>query len=63
MIKASVHFYLIITPCCGLGLCWVNPRLPNYCPECGRFIFATIRHIKPDCIRISSPNARIEYEE
>lgn len=21
--------------CCGTLLCWVNPRLPNYCPECG----------------------------
>lgn len=29
------HFRLIKTPCCGHLLCWVNPRLPNYCPECG----------------------------
>jgi len=23
--------------------CWVNPRIPNYCPECGEHIFARLR--------------------
>jgi hypothetical protein len=22
-------------PCCHILICWVNPRRPNYCPECG----------------------------
>jgi hypothetical protein len=30
-----VEFRLIAMPCCGFQLCWVNPRLPNHCPECG----------------------------
>jgi hypothetical protein len=30
-----VIFSLLETPCCFTVLCWVNPRMPNYCPECG----------------------------
>lgn len=33
-----VVFSLLQTPCCGQLLCWVNPRMPNYCPECGKLI-------------------------
>jgi hypothetical protein len=32
--KERAHFRLIQAPCRGTLLCWVNPRLPNYCPEC-----------------------------
>jgi hypothetical protein len=28
--RARAHFRLIIMPCYGQMLCWVNPRLPNY---------------------------------
>lgn len=38
-----VKFRLIVTPCCGAQLCWVNPRLPNYCPECGEKIFMRLK--------------------
>jgi hypothetical protein len=38
-----VKFRLLRMPCCGQQLCWVNPRLPNYCPECGRRIFPQIK--------------------
>lgn len=31
-----VEFRLVHMPCCGQLLCWVNPRRPNYCPECGK---------------------------
>jgi len=33
--KVRAHFRLIEMPCCAQVLCWVNPRLPNHCPECG----------------------------
>jgi hypothetical protein len=26
-------------PCCHILICWVNPRRPNYCPECGARVF------------------------
>lgn len=39
----QVQFRLIRTPCCSTLLCWVNPRLPNYCPECGRYIYPEVR--------------------
>jgi hypothetical protein len=35
----KVPFRLIQMPCCHILICWVNPRRPNYCPECGKFIF------------------------
>lgn len=38
-----VIFRLIVTPCCGHNLCWVNPRLPNNCPECGTYIFNKVK--------------------
>jgi len=38
-----VLFRLIITECCRTMLCWVNPRLPNYCPECGSSIYPRVR--------------------
>jgi ribosomal protein S27E len=38
-----VPFRLIVCPECDHQVCWVNPRLPSYCPECGRHIFAKLR--------------------
>lgn len=38
-----VPFRLLQTPCCSALLCWVNPRFPSYCPECGTFIFPRIK--------------------
>lgn len=33
--QQRVQFRLLLMECCYTQLCWVNPRLPNYCPECG----------------------------
>jgi hypothetical protein len=41
--RQRVPFRLIQTPCCHTLLCWVNPRLPNYCPECGKHIFLKLK--------------------
>lgn len=38
-----IHFRLLHMHCCGALLCWVNPRLPNHCPECGKFAFPDVR--------------------
>ena len=35
----KILFTLIQTPCCSALLCWVNPRMPNFCPECGAAIW------------------------
>jgi hypothetical protein len=35
----KVPFRHIQTSCCGILLCWINPRRPMYCPECGKRIF------------------------
>lgn len=39
-----VKFRLFQMPCCGQLLCWLNSRLPNYCPECGKLIYMEMRH-------------------
>ena len=38
-----VPFRLISMPCCGFHLCWVNPRMPLFCPECGNAIGIRVR--------------------
>lgn len=39
----KVRFRLIQMPCCKHQLCWVNPRLPTYCPECGTMVISKLR--------------------
>lgn len=39
----GVRFRLVRMPCCEQLLCWVNPRLPNFCPECGRRVLGELR--------------------
>lgn len=44
----KVQFRLILMPCCHTLICWVNPRMPNYCPECGKYVFPEMkRDYKP----------------
>jgi len=39
----KVRFRLLEMPCCHQLVCWVNPRLPTFCPECGTFILAEVK--------------------
>lgn len=41
--RERVPFRLLRMPCCGHQLCWVNPRLPSYCPECGAKSYRALR--------------------
>lgn len=59
MAISFAHFRMFALPCCGQLLCWVNPRLPNYCPECGKFVFDQIK----SCVTIADPQARIYYAD
>lgn len=36
-----IQFRLIQMPCCMTLICWVNPRRPAHCPECGAHV---LRH-------------------
>src|SRR3954464_12239419 len=57
MSNSPAYFRLIQLPCCGQMLCWVNPRLPNYCPECGKYVFAEVK----SCVLMSDPYAWVSY--
>jgi len=52
-----VNFRMFQVPCCGHLLCWVNPRLPNYCPECGKFIYAALKTHSEQHVKIHDQNA------
>jgi len=43
VVHEAVPFRLYQMPCCGHLVCWINPRAPNYCPECGEFVFHLLR--------------------
>lgn len=53
-----VKFRLIKMPCCGTELCWVNPRFPIFCPECGTKIFLTVKQ----CVVFSDDEAVLTLE-
>lgn len=58
-----VKFRLIHMPCCGQLVCWVNPRLPNFCPECGRQVLTELRHLHPERILITDDQAWLRYND
>lgn len=38
-----VHFRVAVMQCCHVVLCLVNPRFPNYCPECGKHVYPDVK--------------------
>lgn len=58
-IYERVKFKFMRLPCCGHGYCSVNPRLPNYCPECGEPVYAKLMS-DPQCILITDDDAVLE---
>lgn len=56
-VNERVNFRMFRTPCCGHQLCWVNPRLPTFCPECG-----TLFDRRYMIVMIHDENAMIKYE-
>jgi hypothetical protein len=61
-VRERVHFRLIQMPCCNTLFCWVNPRLPNYCPECGQRVFAKIK-ADPSVILVSDETGWLNLQE
>ena len=62
MAKKQAHnerivFRLFNLDCCGHMLCWVNPRYPSYCPNCGLLVYP---NIKSQAVIIDD-NASIRY--
>lgn len=56
-IEQIVPFRLIKMPCCGTMLCYVNPRLPNFCSECGERVYIQIR--SGQCTMVEDLGARL----
>lgn len=54
-----VKFRLFRMPCCGHMLCWVNPRLPSYCTECGTAVLMQLR-TNPDCTMMQDDEAQLK---
>lgn len=60
MTKEMVKFRLFQMPCCGYLLCWVNPRLPTYCPECGKMELLKLR--TGECTKVDTEQAWLSYK-
>lgn len=58
-VNERIPFRLLQMPCCGYRLCWVTPRLPNHCPECGTHVLLNLK--SGEYTRISDDNAWIKY--
>lgn len=50
-----IHFRLIHMECCGQLLCWVNPRFPTHCPECGLVVYPQVK----GWVTQTDPNAHL----
>jgi hypothetical protein len=57
-VSERVHFRVIVMPCCQHMLCWVNPRLPSHCPECGTLVYPTVR----GCVSFSDERAMLKHK-
>lgn len=58
-----VQFRLFHMPCCHTLICWVNPRLPNYCPECGERVYQRLKPQTPDMVLVSDSDAWLKYKD
>jgi DNA-directed RNA polymerase subunit RPC12/RpoP len=56
----KIRFRLFHMPCCSHLLCWINHRLPNFCPECGTSVLLKLREHK-EATRISDDDSWITY--
>ncbi len=57
----QIHFRLFHMPCCGQLLCWVNPRLPAHCPECGKLVLTRLK--SGEYTRINDLTALLKFKE
>lgn len=48
-------------PCCGQLLCWVNPRIPNFCPECGTEVYMQLK-FKPEYTKRLDEEAWLKFD-
>ena len=55
-----VAFRLLRMPCCQHLLCWVNPRLPTYCPECGAPCIGRLR-TEREAVLVDDRSAMLTY--
>jgi hypothetical protein len=59
-VNEKIPFRLFHMPCCNHPLCWVGPRLPNHCPECGSHVLLALK--TGEHTRISDDDAWIRYK-
>lgn len=58
MVTERVVFQYLIMPCCQVNLCWVNPRYPTYCPECGKHCYPQVKQ----GVMIRDKDATLTYD-
>jgi hypothetical protein len=58
-----VKFRVFHMPCCGQLLCWVNPRLPSFCPECGTSVYLELNSKDRKHIKLWDDHAQLKFTE
>lgn len=61
VVNEKIKFRLFHMPCCGQLLCWVNPRIPNYCPECGKMVYTQLK-FEPEHTKRLDEDAWIKFD-
>lgn len=59
MTLERVHFRVLVMPCCQFTACWVNPRFPSYCPECGKRVYPEVK----SCVTLDDDQATLRFKE
>jgi hypothetical protein len=54
------HLRVFRFPCCGTILCWINRRIPKYCPECGQPVFVRLK-TEGEHTLMSDPHAEVSH--
>ena len=58
-----IIFRLYNMPCCHVLICWVNPRRPNFCPECGEKVYMKLKFEEADHLVSKDDKAQIVYSQ
>jgi len=58
-VYSRIEFRLLSMECCHTLLCWVNPRYPTYCPQCGTMCYPAVR----GWVTYKDSNATLRHKE
>ena len=55
----TVHYRLLVMPCCQFRLLWIEAQLPAFCPTCG----TALHQYPPLRAVVDDPQAQLTYTD